>query len=78
MLSFKFSSYNNALGYFTLRAACSTVPHSTLKTMSRLQVLQIIMTFFQSITPSPHAHPTGVPVTLPRSVVDCHSDMSLA
>ena len=61
-----------------LRAAWSTVPHSTLKTMSRGAVRQISMTLAQSITPSPQAQPTGVPVTLPRSASDWSTEMSLA
>ena len=49
------------------RSACSMVPHSTEKTMSRFAFRQIRNTRAQSITPSPQAQPTGVPVTLPRS-----------
>ncbi len=61
-----------------LRAACSTVPHSTEKTMSRGALRQIAITRFQSMTPSPHAHPTGVPVTFPRSASLCRIEISLA
>ena len=61
------------------RSAWSIVPHSTEKTMSRGQPLRTMsMTFAQSITPSPQAQPTGVPVTLPRSALDCWTEMSLA
>ena len=61
-----------------LFAAWSTVPHSTEKTMSRGDFRQIATTFAQSMTPSPHAQPTGVPVTLPRSAPDCWMEMSFA
>ncbi len=61
-----------------LRAASSTVPHSTEKSMSRGRGRQISMTLAQSITPSPHAQPTAVPLTSPRSASDCSTVMSLA
>ena len=41
------------------RLPCSTVPHSTERTISRGQSLRMMLiTFAQSITPSPQAHPT--------------------
>ena len=61
-----------------LLAAWATVPHSTDNTMSRGQFLQIAMTRAQSMTPSPHAQPTGVPVTCPRSASDWLTEISLA
>ena len=42
--------------------------------MSRFACLQIRITCSQSITPSPQAHPTVVPVTLPRSLQNCCSE----
>ena len=42
------------------------------------QLRQTAITRAQSITPSPQAQPTGVPVTLPRSASDCATEMSLA
>ena len=61
-----------------LRAAWSTVPHSTLRTMSREACWHNPTTRFQSMTPSPHAQPMAVPVTLPRSWDDWSRAMSLA
>jgi len=59
-------------------AAWSIVPHSTLRQIVRFTGLRISMTRFQSMTPSPHAQPTAVPVTLPRSASLCWTLMSLA
>jgi len=51
---------------------CSTVPALHREApRSRGQRRQMPMTLAQSITPSPQAQPTAVPVTFPRSSADC-------
>src|SRR5690606_15086168 len=54
-----------------LRAASSILPHSTEKKISRSSGSSMRTTRSQSTTPSPQAQPTGVPVTLPRSLAPC-------
>ena len=64
-------AHTNFLSCSSDRPACSTVPHSTESTRSRFALRQSLITRAQSMTPSPHAQPTGVPVTLPRWEEDC-------